>query len=117
MTALIEKVDRPPHIQHQMIVRQSTRMGPRVKRNPDGKMCMVLSSYVQSHPLWLIVITYKPRSSFRARVWLREQSGKNRPLLDSDGYYTLIGAEWAAFIALEKYARQLREAKEQADVV
>lgn len=101
-----------PRIQPNMIVRQSRPHRPRVRINPDSSIGMVRTQWSQSSPLWLIVITYAPLGSFRARVWLRPNL--DEPYFDKAGYYTLHGAEWGVVGALEAAVREA--AKAESDV-
>lgn len=112
MSTLIENLEHVPLVVPDDVVRASHSVPARVKKNLDDSMHLVLSAHVQAHPLWLVVVTYKKHASFRCRVWLRNDDRTLLPLLDEDGFYTVVGAEWAAYDAIAEITDGLRSMQE-----
>jgi hypothetical protein len=107
MPTVLESLGALPHLRPEMIIRATSQRGPRIKKNPDGKMHHVLTTQVQSNKAWLIVITHatemidnRPELQFRTRVYLRTVDNKLIEIEDQGGFYTEVGAEWGAYRAL-----------------
>lgn len=109
----LEWLDKIPFLSPPMVVGRSHTRGPRVKLTPDGQTNMVATSFIQSTPLWLIVITKDSTSQrnvlHRVRVWLRTIPGGLFQIEDQSGFVTVRGAEWCAFKALNRLVTHLRE--------
>jgi hypothetical protein len=111
MRTYLEALKNRPRVQSNHVVDRSFKRHPRVKTNADGTLTHVRSSYIQSNRLWLIVITYIPKDSFRVRVWLRPDL--DVPIMDRDGLRTINGAEWSAFAALQSAVLRFNKADEE----
>lgn len=110
MTTVLESLGVLPVLTPPDVVAATSERGPRIKKNPDGKMCLARVVNVQSNKVWLIVIThsFEPTLRYRCRVYLRKQDASLVEIEDKEGFYTLAGAEWGAYSALLHILRDLR---------
>lgn len=108
---VLESLKTLPDLQPTYVVGNMTTYGPKVKKNLDGTMCHVRSTHVQSNKCWLVIVDYEPRKTFRTRTYLRRLDGTLLLLDDKDGFRTMRGAEWAAYMALMKTIRFLQSVR------
>jgi hypothetical protein len=112
---VLQWLDRVPIILPQMIVGRSSTKIAKVKITPARESVMVGTSFIQSTPLWLIVVTKVKTAGgrgtlHRVRVWLRTVNGGLLQIEDNAGFVTLRGAEWCAFKILNKITNDMRDA-------
>lgn len=113
MTTRLETLERLPALVPPVVVKAMATRGPRIKKNPDGKMCHARTAGVQSNKLWLIIITHenKPALRYRCRVYLRREDDSLIEIEDRDGFYTESGAEWGAYSALLDVIHDLKRGR------
>jgi len=110
MKVLIQEAT-PPTLSSSLVVDKFVARPPRVRTNLDGEVRMIGTAYILNSPLWLSVITYQKRRTYRVRTWLRCTDKKNLLIQDKDGFYTATGAMWAAFGELATIVNDLNAGK------